>query len=195
MRRSFNRATISSSWNATSLRVPGRRPVIVFVPCEIEYRCQTSLLPSGAGVCEMRSTRKGRSITGSASNRFTDVASIGSPTSRAAATAARLVLRFVDLERATAHVLAVEALERRPVLASRRILLSILAGASVAAATAPLGWWLTHGWTGGAVLFVVFYCAVGIIQTIIEQGELRPRDALEYGLVPLAAFIVLAVTA
>lgn len=96
---------------------------------------------------------------------------------------------------AIATLLVVESLERKPVLASRRILLSVLAGASVAAATAPLGWWLTHGWTGGAVLFVVFYCAVGVIQTIIEQGELRPRDALEYGLVPLAAFIVLAVTA
>ncbi len=94
-----------------------------------------------------------------------------------------------------ATLLAVEALERRPLLESRRILLAILAGGAVAAATAPLMWWLTHGWTGGAVLFVVFYCAVGIIQTVVEQGALRPRDALEFGLVPLAAFIVLAVTA
>jgi hypothetical protein len=96
---------------------------------------------------------------------------------------------------AVTTLLAIEALERRPLLESRRILLAILAGGAVAAATAPLMWWLTHGWTGGAVLFVVFYCAVGIIQTVVEQGALRPRDALEFGLVPLAAFIVLAVTA
>jgi hypothetical protein len=56
-------------------------------------------------------------------------------------------------------------------------------------------WWLTHGWTGGAVLFVVFYCAVGIVQTSVEHGTFRPRDALEYGVVPLAAFILLAITA
>lgn len=94
-----------------------------------------------------------------------------------------------------AALLAVEALERRPLLESRRVLLALLAGAAVAAAAAPLMWWTTHGWTGGAVLFVVFYCAVGVIQTVVEQGELRPRDALEFGLVPLAAFLVLAVTA
>lgn len=92
-------------------------------------------------------------------------------------------------------LLAIEALERRPILESRKVLLSLLAGGTVAAAAAPLMWWPTHGWTGGAVLFVVFYCAVGIIQTTIERGGLRPRDAIEYGLVPLAAFFVLAITA
>jgi hypothetical protein len=56
-------------------------------------------------------------------------------------------------------------------------------------------WWPTHGWTGGAVLFVVFYCAVGTIQTTLERGDLRLRDAIEYGLVPLGAFLVLAITA
>jgi hypothetical protein len=91
-------------------------------------------------------------------------------------------------------LLALEALERRPILQSRKILLSLLAGGSVAAVATPLTWWLTHGWTGGAVLFVAFYCAVGIIQTVAERGQLRARDALEYGLVPLAAFLVLALT-
>lgn len=92
-------------------------------------------------------------------------------------------------------LLALEALERRPILQSRKVLLAILAGGAVAAVATPLMWWPTHGWTGGAVLFVAFYCAVGIIQTVIERGELRPRDALEYGLVPFAAFLVLAITA
>jgi Protein of unknown function (DUF5656) len=92
-------------------------------------------------------------------------------------------------------LLALEVLERAPLLGGRKITLSLLAGGAVAAASAPLMWWLTHGWTGGAVLFVVFYCAVGIIQTAVERGEARLRDAIEYGLVPLAAFVILAVTA
>lgn len=95
----------------------------------------------------------------------------------------------------TTILLTIEALDRCPVLKSRKVLLAILAGAAVAAVATPLMWWLTNGWTGAAVLFVAFYCAAGIIQTTIERGALRPRDALEYGLVPLAAFIVLAITA
>ena len=95
----------------------------------------------------------------------------------------------------TSALLAVEALDRSPVDRARMLTLAILAGAAVAAPVAPLMWWLTHGWTGGAVLFVVFYCAVGTIQTTLERGDLRLRDAIEYGLVPLAAFLVLAITA
>jgi len=92
-------------------------------------------------------------------------------------------------------LLATEALDRSLVDVGRIFVLAILAGAAVAATVVPLMWWLTHGWTGGAVLFVVFYCAVGIIQTTLERGDLRLRDAIEYGLVPLAAFLVLAITA
>jgi len=98
------------------------------------------------------------------------------------------------LTAAVVSLLAVEVLERRSILHSRRMLLSLLAGGAVAAAAVPLAWWLTHGWTGGAVLFVAFYCAVGIIQTSIERDGLRPRDAVEFGVVPFAAFILLAVT-
>ena len=92
-------------------------------------------------------------------------------------------------------LLAVEAFDRSPVDRGRKLILAILAGAAVAAAVAPLMWWPTHGWTGGTVLFVVFYCAVGTIQTTLERGDLRLRDAIEYGLVPLGAFVVLAITA
>src|SRR5215212_6576302 len=96
---------------------------------------------------------------------------------------------------AVSTMLAVEALDRSLVDRARMLIIAILAGAAVAAAVAPLMWWPTHGWTGGAVLFVVFYCAVGTIQTTLERGDLRLRDAIEYGLVPLAAFLVLAITA
>jgi uncharacterized protein DUF5656 len=92
-------------------------------------------------------------------------------------------------------LLVLESLERRQVLASRKLLLALLAGSAVAAVATPLMWWLTHGWTGGAVLFVAFYSAVGVIQAIITNGTLRMRDALEYGMVSLIAFVILAVTA
>ena len=92
-------------------------------------------------------------------------------------------------------LLILESLERRPVLASRKLLLALLAGSAVAAVATPLMWWLTHGWTGGAVLFVAFYIAVGVIQAVITNGALRLRDALEYGMVSLIAFVILAVTA
>src|SRR5215216_6571097 len=92
-------------------------------------------------------------------------------------------------------LLAAEAFDRSPGDSGRKLILAILGGAAVAAAVAPLMWWPTHGWTGGAVLFVVFYCAVGTIQTTLERGDLRLRDAIEYGLVPFGAFVVLAITA
>ena len=92
-------------------------------------------------------------------------------------------------------LLALEAVDRWLVESARELTLAILAGAAVAASAVPLMWWPTHGWTGGAVLFVVFYCAVGTIQTTLERGDLRLRDAVEYGLVPLGAFLVLAITA
>jgi len=94
-----------------------------------------------------------------------------------------------------ATLLALEALERAPVDEARGLVFALLAGGTVAAAVTPLRWWLTYGLIGGAVLFVVFYCAVGVIQTGIERRGFRPRDGIEYGLVPLAAFIVLAIAA
>jgi hypothetical protein len=96
---------------------------------------------------------------------------------------------------AATTLLALETLERTPTDRARKVSLSLLAGGAVAAAAVPLMWWLSHGWTGGAVLFVVFYCALGILQTALERGGVRMRDAIEYGLVPLAAFLLLAITA
>jgi hypothetical protein len=96
---------------------------------------------------------------------------------------------------AVGGLLTVEALDRSPAAEVRKLTLALLAGGAVAAAVVPLMWWPTHGWTGGAVLFVVFYCAVGIMQTAIDRGDFRPRDAIEYGLIPLVAFLVLAATA
>lgn len=91
--------------------------------------------------------------------------------------------------------LVVEALERRPALQSRKVLLALLAGGAVAAVATPLMWWLTHGLTGGVVLYVAFYCAAGVVQSAVTNGALRLRDAIEFGLVSLVMFVILAVTA
>jgi hypothetical protein len=94
-----------------------------------------------------------------------------------------------------AALLALEALERAPFSVERRYVFGLLIGSAVAAAAVPLQWWMTHGLTGGTILFVVFYCGVGVVQTVAERGALRPRDAIEYGVVPLAAFLILVLTA
>jgi hypothetical protein len=96
---------------------------------------------------------------------------------------------------AVSVLLTTEALDRSLVGEARKLTLALLAGSAVAAAVVPLMWWPTHGWTGGAVLFVVFYCAVGIMQTALDRGDFRVRDVLEYGIIPAAAFLVLAATA
>ena len=92
-------------------------------------------------------------------------------------------------------LLAVETLERSPVDEARKLTMALLAGATVAAASVPLMWWPTHGLTGGGVLFVVFYVAIGVIQTGVERRGWLPRDGVLYGLVPLAFFILLVITA
>ena len=92
-------------------------------------------------------------------------------------------------------LLVLEALERRPVLLSRKVLLAVLAGAALAAVSTPLMWWLTHGLTGGVVLFVAFYTAAGIIQAVVTNGTLRMRDGIFYGALSLFVFAVLAWTA
>ena len=96
---------------------------------------------------------------------------------------------------AVTTLLALETLERAPIDPARRLVFSLLAGGAVAAAVAPLKWWLTYGLIGGAVLFVVFYCALGVIHIGLDRRGFRFRDGIEFGLIPLAAFIVLAIAA
>jgi hypothetical protein len=96
---------------------------------------------------------------------------------------------------AVSTLLAVEALDRSLVDRARMLTLAILAGAAVAAAVTPLMWWPTYGLTGGVVLFIVFYCAVGTMQTMLERGDLRLRDAITHGLIPFGLFVLLAITA
>ena len=118
---------MSCSSSVTSSCVPARIPVIVFVPCEMTYLCQTPSAPGGAVALEMESTLKGSSRNVSVGASFANACSAGcrrpctSREARAAdecleapwtaAVAPGLVLGLVDLERAPAHVLTIEVLD------------------------------------------------------------------------------------
>ena len=94
-----------------------------------------------------------------------------------------------------AGLLVLETLERGTAPKQTRVLYAILGGAVVAEAMIALNWWQTHGWTGGAVLLVCFYLAAGVLLAATQRSALRTRDLLEFGLVGLVAFAVLAATA
>jgi hypothetical protein len=92
-------------------------------------------------------------------------------------------------------VLTLETLERGDGARETRLLYALLAGWVLALATVALNWWQTHGWTGGAVLLVCFYLASGVLLARTQRSILRGRDLVEFGVVSLLAFVLLAVTA
>jgi hypothetical protein len=92
-------------------------------------------------------------------------------------------------------LLTLETLERGTASREIRLLYAALAGWAIAEAALGLNWWQTHGWTGGAILLVCFYLASGVLLARTQRSVLRTRDLVEFGLVSLAAFVILAVTA
>ena len=96
---------------------------------------------------------------------------------------------------AVGGLLTLETLERGSAERVTRFVYAVLAGWSLAFAMVALDWWRTHGWTGGAVLLVCFYLASGVLLARTQRSILRPRDMIEFGLVSLVAFAVLAATA
>ena len=92
-------------------------------------------------------------------------------------------------------LLTLETLERGTATRQVRLLYAVLAGVVMAQAMIALDWWQTHGWTGGAVLLVCFYLASGVLLARTQRSIVRNRDLVEFGLVGLVAFAVLAFTA
>lgn len=92
-------------------------------------------------------------------------------------------------------LLTLETLERGDGDRETRTLYALLAGWVMVLSTVALNWWQTHGWTGGAVLLVCFYLAAGVLLARTQRSILRARDLIEFGLVSLLAFVVLAATA
>jgi len=60
--------------------------------------------------------------------------------------------------------------------------LSGLVGLTLAEATWALNYWAASFLLGGALLLVIFYMAIGLLQNHLE-GTLSPRIFWEYGLV------------
>lgn len=73
------------------------------------------------------------------------------------------------------------------------ILVALYAGITgliLGEATWVLNYWRLDSLTGGLVLLVLFYDAVGLAQSAI-QGRVRRRVLLEYGLITIAAFALI----
>jgi hypothetical protein len=91
---------------------------------------------------------------------------------------------------AVSSLLALELLrgsERPTVLVA---LYAGIAGLILGQATWALNYWRLDSLTGGLVLLVMFYDAVGLAQSAI-QGRVRRRVLLEYGLITIAAFALI----
>jgi hypothetical protein len=92
-------------------------------------------------------------------------------------------------------LLTLETLERSDASRETRLLSAGLAAVLMTEAAIALNWWLTFGWTGGAVLLVCFYLAAGVLLARTQRSTVRARDLIEFGAVSLVAFVILAVTA
>ena len=92
-------------------------------------------------------------------------------------------------------LLTLETLERGDADLETRWLYAVLAGWGLALAAVALNWWQTYGWTGGAVLLVCFYLGSGVLLARTQRSIVRGRDLIEFGVVSLVAFVVLAATA
>lgn len=96
---------------------------------------------------------------------------------------------------AVGGLLTLETLERGEAAREVRLLYAAIAGLAMGQAAAALAWWQTYGWPGGAVLFVCFYLASGVLLARTQRSTMRARDLVEFGAVSLVAFLILAVVA
>jgi hypothetical protein len=71
----------------------------------------------------------------------------------------------------------------------RRLLYAVIGGLLIGEMTWVLNYWAAAGWTGGALLLVLFYVIAGLtVHTI--RGTLGRRELVEYLLVGVAAFAI-----
>ncbi len=89
-------------------------------------------------------------------------------------------------------LLILETLERGIITPPRRVFYALLGGGVMAEAMVAVNWWQTHGWSGGAVLLVCFYLTGGVLLARSQRSRIRSRDLVEFGLVSLVAYVVLA---
>jgi len=101
---------------------------------------------------------------------------------------------FAPLVGIIGGILVLETLERGGAMPPRRVICAIIGGFLIGQCAVPLNWWLTYGWTGGAVLLVVFYVVAGLMLAYAQRATLRPRDLVEFGALGLALLVFLAIT-
>jgi hypothetical protein len=77
-------------------------------------------------------------------------------------------------------ILVLETLERGALAPAQRVVYALLGGLVLAAVTVPLNWWPTYGWTGGALLLVVFYMTAGLMLARSQKGDVSGRDLTEF---------------
>ena len=92
-------------------------------------------------------------------------------------------------------LLILETLERGGIAPPQRVFYAVLGGWVFAQVMVALNWWPTYGWTGGAVLLVVFYVAAGLLLVRAQRKNVSTRDLLEFGGVGSLFLVLLAVLA
>lgn len=92
-------------------------------------------------------------------------------------------------------ILILETLERGGIAPPQRIFYALIGGWVMAQVTVALNWWPTYGWTGGAVLLVIFYVAAGLLLVRAQKRIVITRDLVEFGGVGSLFLLLLAVLA
>ena len=78
-------------------------------------------------------------------------------------------------------VLILETLERGGIAAPQRIFYATIGGFVIGEVMVALNWWPSYGWTGGAVLLVIFYITAGLLLVRAQHQRVRRRDLIEFG--------------
>ena len=92
-------------------------------------------------------------------------------------------------------LLILETLERGGIAPPQRVFYAVIGGWVLAQVMVALNWWPTYGWTGGAVLLVVFYVAAGLLLVRAQRKNVSTRDLVEFGGVGGIFLLLLAVLA
>jgi hypothetical protein len=92
-------------------------------------------------------------------------------------------------------ILILETLERGGIAPPQRVFYALIGGWVLAQVTVALNWWPTYGWTGGAVLLVVFYVAAGLLLVRAQKRAVSTRDLIEFGGVGSLFLLLLAILA
>ena len=78
-------------------------------------------------------------------------------------------------------ILILETLERGGIAPPQRVFYAVLGGWVIGQSMVALNWWPSYGWTGGAVLLVIFYVAAGLLLVRAQKREVSKRDLVEFG--------------